>query len=489
MKIAHLSSEVSPFAKTGGLGDVLGALPKAQAKLGDDVTVWMPLYRQVWETLSRLGQFPEKATEPFDVLVGGTHFHVGVLRTHLPHNGVPVYLIGQDECFDRPQLYSLDYFGRDDGITRYTVFVRAVLGAMQRMWLTPDVLHAHDWHTVLGAMALAWDQPKNWVFNQTATVLTIHNMAYQGVYDPSLFPLLGLPSAVAPLLEHHGALNLMKGGLLAADEITAVSPTFAKEIMTPTGGFGLDSIVRSRADDVAGIVNGIDHEVWDPAIDMRIPFHYDIVRIGAKRQNRRALLEHVGMDPEDDGLLLGLVGRLVPQKGYELFFPIVDELLAAGIRIIFLGSGEPHLEKNIHFYSNNRVGRFWGYVGFREELVHLIEAGSDAFVMPSLFEPCGLNQLYSLRYGTPPIVRKVGGLADTVIPYDGTNRNVATGFGFDEASPEALRDVIFLAQKCHADQQLWTQLATNAMRQDYSWEASAQKYADLYARVLKKKRG
>lgn len=487
VRIAHLSAEVSPFAKTGGLGDVLGALPKAQAALGHDVSVWMPMYRQVWETLGRIGQYPEKAVEPFAVRLGDVEYQVGVMRSHLPGSEVPIYFVAQNELFDRPTIYGLDYFGTDDGLTRYALFVRAAFRAMHSLWAAPEVLHAHDWHAALAPMALAWDQPRDWIFNRTVSVLTIHNLAYQGVYDPSLFPRLGLPSSVAGMLGWNGALNLMKGALLAANQITAVSPAFAQEIMTPLGGFGLDPIVRARKTDLAGIVNGIDVDVWNPSTDPRIPYHYETETIGVKRQNRRALLSHAGLDPDDDGLVIGAIGRLVEQKGFQLLFPIVDSLLAAGIRIIFLGSGETALEQQLHYYSNNRTGRFWAYVGFREDLAHLIEAGVDALIMPSLFEPCGLNQLYSLRYGTPPIVRRTGGLADTVTPYNGWNREVATGFTFDEPTPLALRNAIYWAQHCYRDMPLWTQIAVNGMRQDFSWQASAEKYIDLYERVMVRK--
>jgi starch synthase len=484
MRIAHLSAEVSPFAKSGGLGDVVGALPKAQAALGHEVSVWMPLYRQVWDTLGRLGHYPDKVVEPFTIHLGPVQFRVGVLRTKLPGSEVPLYLIGQNECFDRPQIYSFDYHGHDDGLTRYALFVRAAFHTMHHLWNAPQVIHAHDWHTALAPMALAWDQPKDWVFNRTASILTIHNLAYQGIYAPGLFSRLGLPPAVAPMLDWHGALNLMKGALVSADAITAVSPTFAREIMNASGGFGLDPVARARGGDVTGIVNGIDVDVWNPATDARIPYHYDAERIGVKRQNRRALLERVGMDPDEENLVLGIVGRLTHQKGYELLFPIVEALLSRGIRIIFLGSGEAPLEQQVHHFSNSHVGRFWGYVGFREDLVHLIEAGSDAFVMPSLFEPCGLNQLYSLRYGTPPIVRRTGGLADTVEGYNGRNRATATGFSFDAATPKALYDTIVWAQRCYRDMELWTQIAVNGMRRDFSWQASAKKYTALYQSVL-----
>lgn len=484
MRIAHLSSEVAPFAKTGGLGDVVGALPKYQAALGHDVQVYMPLHRDVWKTLSKLGSQPELATEPFRVQAGSTVYDVGVLRTTIPDSNVPLFLIGQNELFDRPNIYSPDYFQRDDGITRFSVFVRAALATMERLWLTPDILNAHDWHAALAPMALRFDEPRNWVFARTKTILTIHNLAYQGVYAPQTFANLGLPASVSSQVEFDGAVNLMKGGIVAADAITTVSPNFGREIMSPKGGFGLDGMLRMRSDSFAGILNGIDTDVWSPSKDNRIPVHYDASSIEKKRDNKRSLLERVGMDPNDGGFVIGAIGRLTEQKGYDTFFPIIGELLNAGIRVVFLGSGEKELEQKVAQFSYHGEGRFWGYVGYHEDLAHLIEAGIDAFVMPSRFEPCGLNQMYSLAYGTPPIVHMVGGLADTVEPYNGRNRESATGFGYYEPTASALRDTIFWARECYRDARLWTEIAQNGMAKDFSWWRSAEKYLQVYEAVL-----
>jgi len=397
---------------------------------------------------------------------------------------VPLYLIGSDAHFNRPQIYSPDIFGSDDGLIRYTIFVRAVFEAMKRLWKVPDILHAHDWHTTLAPMILAWDQNKDWPFNSTRSVLTIHNMAYQGWSSTSQFPLLQLPPETLPLIQSGGALNLMKGGLLSANLITAVSPTFAHEITTPDGAFGLDGVLRSRSQDLVGILNGIDPKVWNPRVDSRIPRNYDLDSVGLKRENRAALLKFAGMDPSDGGMVIGIVGRLTEQKGYDLLFPVLWELIGQGVRFVFLGSGENHLEQSIRYFSHDARGRFWGYVGFQEDLAHLIEAGADAFLMPSRFEPCGLNQMYSLAYGTPPIVRRVGGLADTVVGYNGWNRDAATGFTFDAATPQALRDTVLWARTCYANPRLWTNLVANGMRQDFSWTRSAMQYLEAYRRLL-----
>jgi len=477
MRIAHLSAEVTPFAKSGGLGDVAGALPKAQAELGHDVTVWMPLYREVRESMRKLGIEAEPACEPFRV----GNQEVGILRTKLPHSEVPLFLVGADEYFDRKHIYSPSTSGEDDGIVRYSLFVRAVFAAMHKLWNAPEILHAHDWHMALAPMAIAWDRPRDWIFSGTKSVLTIHNLAYQGMYPRSMFGALGLPGDALPLVDFDGAINLMKGGIVAADVITAVSPTFAREITTPDGGFGLDPLLRLRSDRLIGIVNGIDPLIWNPAIDPKIARNYDLHSIEGKLDNRKALLDSLGMDGDDRGFVVGIVGRLTHQKGFDLLFPVLGDLVGAGIRFAMLGSGEPDLENKMHEYSGSR---FWAYVGFSDDLAHRIEAGADAFLMPSRFEPCGLNQLYSLAYGTPPIVRRVGGLADTVIGFDGHNRERATGFTFEDATPFALRDTVLWAQRCYQDPMLWTQLALNGMSQDFSWKHSAEMYCEVYRRVM-----
>jgi len=428
MKIAHLSAEVSPFAKTGGLGDVVGALPIAQAQLGHDVTVWMPYYRQVRAELGKRGITPEVATEPFNVELGFNTWPVGIMRTVLPGSQVPLYLVGCDPLFDRPQIYAPNAFGADDGIVRYSVFVRAVMESMRRLRLVPQLLNAHDWHAALAPMSICWDRPRDWHFGETATVLTLHNLAYQGVYHPNDFVHLGLPQEWEPATLWKGDINLMKAGLLAADGITAVSPTFAWEITTHDGSFDLDRIVSYRANDLVGIVNGIDTQVWNPEVDPKIPHHFSRSDMRGKAAHRRPLLTMAGLARER--------------------------------------------------------GRVWSYIGFDETRAPLIEAGSDTFLMPSRFEPCGLNQLYSLAYGTPPIVRRVGGLADTVTGYDGKNADVATGFSFDLVDPLALRDTVRWAKQCFADKALWSRLMANGMAQDFSWRRSAESYLAFYERTI-----
>jgi starch synthase len=484
MKIAHLSAEAAPLAKTGGLGDVVGALPIAQARLGHQVTVWIPFYRQVREELSRRSVTPDQALGPFRIDLGFEPHEAEILLTRLPGSSVPLYMVRSDRFFDRPFYYDLDIHKEDDGIKRFSVFVRAALSALCRLDLVPDVLHAHDWHAAPAPMALAWDRPRDPLFAKTASMLTIHNIAYQGVYEPRDFPYLGLPADRLPATLWRGGVNLLKGGLLAADMVTAVSPSYGREIATPEGGAGLDPVVVHRQPSIVGILNGIDTGVWDPARDTKIPYNYSINDFSNKLGNRKALLAAAGMDPGDPGLVVGLVGRLAEQKGYDLFFPVLPELAAQGIRFVFLGSGEQHLEWQARHWQAALPGRFWARIGFDDTLAHLIEAGSDAFLMPSRFEPCGLGQLYALAYGTPPIVRRVGGLIDTVVPYDGRNADRATGFGFEQVDPLALRDAVSWASHCFRDPALWRRLMRNGMALDYSWNRSAERYLEIYRAMI-----
>jgi starch synthase len=484
MRVVHLSAEVSPFAKTGGLGDVVGALPKAQAEEGHQVQVWMPYYRAARDYLRTRNLQPHWVMDPIQVDVGFQRWQAGILRVDLPGSAVPVFMVGLDELFDRKHVYSPAPDGRDDGILRYSVFTRVVLEALRRMGTPPDVLHCHDWHTTPALMALAWDRPRDGFFARTGTVLTIHNLAYQGIYSPQMFTWLGFPAQSAGGVTWDGALNLMKGGIVSAGAITAVSPTFADEIRSEDGGFHLDGMLRARGAAVVGILNGVDTRVWNPRTDGRIPANYDADNLSPKLENRRALLALAGMDKEDRGLVVGVVSRLTRQKGLDLLFPVLPELLGDGIRFVCLGSGDDDQERDLAYWGSAAPGRFFGYVGFSDELAHLIEAGVDAFLMPSRFEPCGLSQMYSLLYGAVPIVRRVGGLADTVRGFHGGGNVMnANGFTFDEASPQALRETVRWAHRCYRDPVLWTRLMRNGMTEDHSWARSSARYTAVYNAV------
>jgi len=485
VRVTHLSAECVPFAKTGGLGDVVGALPKAQAARGHDVDVFLPFHLEAAEWYRRRLSWPEQALPPFEVSLLGRPHTVGLLRGTLPGSTVPVYFVAHDPLFHRTRLYAPSETGRDDGLWRFTLFVRAALEAMRRMGRRPELLHVHDWHPALAVMLAAWSSWRDRWFDDVASVLTIHNVAYQGVYGPSEFRILGLPPEAwtGGGVEFGGDVNLLKGAIVAADMITAVSPTYAWEITTREGGAGLDGILRMRSDRLVGILNGVDTSVWNPATDPAIAARYSLRDLSGKLLCRRDLCRIAGLDPDDDGLVLGSVGRLTDQKGFDLLMGAAPELIRRGVRIVLLGSGEPQLEHALRMLAAHHPGRAAAFVGYSEELAHKIEAGADAFVMPSRFEPCGLNQMYSLAYGTPPIVRRVGGLADSVAGFDGRNLDRGTGFVFEDPSSHALAAEILRAQGLFHHPDGWRRLLANGMTQDFSWDRSAAAYDAVYRRA------
>ena len=482
MRITHLSAECVPFAKTGGLGDVVGALPKAQAARGHDVDVFLPFHLEAAEWYRRRLSWPDQAIPPFEISILGRRYTVGLLRGTLPGSTVPVYFVAHDPLFHRTRLYAPNDSGRDDGLWRFALFVRAAIEAMRRMGRRPEILHTHDWHPALAVMLGAWSSWRDRWFDDVASVLTIHNVSYQGVYGREEFPALGLPPEVwtGGAVEFAGAVNLLKGAIVAADMITAVSPTYAWEITTPEGGAGLDAILRTRRDRLVGILNGVDTTVWNPSVDDAIAKHYSLADLSGKAACRRDLLRLSGFDPDDTGMVLGSVGRLTDQKGFDLLMGAAPELIRRGVRLVLLGSGEPQLEHAIRRLAAQHPGRAAAFVGYSEELAHKIEAGSDAYVMPSRFEPCGLNQMYSLAYGTPPIVRRVGGLADSVAGFDGHNLDRGNGFVFESPSAHELAAEILRAQGLFHHPGAWNRLIVNGMVQDFSWDRSAAAYDAVY---------
>ncbi len=482
MKICHLSAECMPFAKTGGLGDVAAALPRAQWAAGNDVEIWLPFHLQAAEWYRRRHSWPALGCEPLRIEILGQSYEVGILRGQLPASQVPVYFVAHDPFFQRGPIYAADPTGRDDGLWRFTLFVRAALTAMKKLGRRPQILHCHDWHPALAPMLGAWSSYRDRWFDEIASVLTIHNLHHQGTYEPSLFPALGLPAETAPLVSHHGAVNLLKGALVAADMITTVSPTYAWEIRTREGGQGLDELLHARADRLVGILNGIDPSEWDPAVDPHLVARYSAADLRGKAQCRRALCEAAGLAADDPGMILGAIGRLTEQKGFDVLLDAVPQLLAAGTRIVMLGSGDSQLERRMLGYAAAHPGRFHAWLGYDEARAHSIEAGADSFIMPSRFEPCGLNQLYSLAYGTPPIVRHTGGLADTVIAYHGHNLDSANGFSFHDLTPAAIVGTVAWARQAMA-QGAWPQLVENAMRADFSWQRAEEHYAEVYRRA------
>ncbi len=483
MQIVFATAEVSPIAKTGGLGDVCGSLPKELASLGHDVTIFMPFYRQAREYFQREGIEPEPIVTT-TISWANWSAEATYLQATLPGSDVPLFLVGNDYFYDRDQIYA-SRNGFHDYLHRYTFLCRAVIRGCELFDLSPDILHCHDWHTALLPLYLHSGLRSAYQFRNTRSVYTIHNLNYQGVAGAEAFSLTGLHSRywAADSIEHFGELNPMKGGIIFADEVTTVSPNYAREIQTPQYGAGLDGVLRSVSYKLTGILNGIDVDEWDPVSDPYLEANFEIDKLHGKTISKRMLVREAGLRYKARTPMLAVISRLVHQKGFQILLPIFGKLLEAGSQAVVLGSGEHSFEEGFE-----RIGRQYKqscrvWTTFDNELAHRIYAGCDLLLMPSFYEPCGLNQMYALRYGALPVVRLTGGLADTVIPFDGTNKAAATGFGFVTPSSEDLYFATWAGMLNYKDSRLWKTLQHNGMSKDFSWAKSATQYDAIYKRA------
>jgi starch synthase len=475
-KILFASSEVHSLVKTGGLADVSASLPMALHELGEDVRIIMPAYRAC---LAILDDAVVVATLKLD----GYLWPVEILQSTLPDSDVVLWLLNSPYHFDRDGGPYGQADGTDwpDNAARFALFSRAIAAvAMNDAGLDwqPDILHCNDWQTGL-APALISALP-----NRPATVFTIHNLAYQGLYPRDAFDALDLPASLWHMegVEFFDLLSFMKGGLLFADQITTVSPSYATEICTAEYGYGLEGLLRLRAEQgrLSGILNGIDHQEWNPKSDPYITKTYSARKITDKKANKKALQQQFSLPVEEEALLFGFISRLVPQKGIDLTIAAIQALLTEGalVQLVCLGSGEAEYERELQVLRARFPGKVAVTIGYDEKLAHQIEAGVDAFLMPSRFEPCGLNQLYSLRYGTLPIVRNTGGLADSVV--DAEQLGLGTGFKFDEATSVALFVTLKRAEALFKQPEIWQKMQVTAMETDFSWQNSAAEYQRLY---------
>jgi starch synthase len=486
MRVLLASAEVTPFSKVGGLGDVAGALPKALQKIGVDVGVITPLYGSI--SKERFGLEPTPATAPFEVPVGATSWPAQVWHAPLPGTTVPVYFIASTAFFDRPGIYQDPETGRgyEDEAERFAFFSRGVLRACEILDLAPDILHLNDFHTSLVVGYLRYRPTEHPRVASSRTVFTIHNLGYQGVFPLSLGETVGLPpEASAPMapLEFNHKANLMKLGVALADAVTTVSPTYALEIQrSPDLGMGLQGVLRHRSTSVTGILNGIDYEIWNTEHDPHIAAPYSVDDLSGKAENRARLLQTFGWEDQGDGPVVAMIGRLAAQKGWDLVLEAGRRMVKLGVRLAVLGTGDSTYERGLVQLSKRHPNRVGAALRFDEGLAHLMEAGADIFLMPSRYEPCGLNQMISLRYGTIPVVRDTGGLSDTITEYDpATGRG--TGFLFKEYSAESMLKALVRAVKVFRQPELWSGVVRNAMLEDHSWESSAKAYLQLYERV------
>ncbi len=478
MKILFASSEAVPLVKTGGLGDVSGSLPLALHRLGHDVRLVMPAYS---DAVARISDVEPLGSLPVPRAPGGVRLLGGTLDDSM----VPVYLVDAPGLFDRAGNPYVGPDGRDwpDNALRFGTLCRVAseiaLGHSGLGW-QPDLVHANDWQTGLIAPFLAD------VAGRPATLFTIHNLSYQGLFDRPTFDALGLPGHwwTPECVEFFSHLSFIKGGISRSDIVTTVSPTYAAEIRQPALGYGLHGLLSHRADRLYGILNGIDYDLWNPQTDPAIPQRFSADSFHDKGPNKTRIQQIFGLEQRADVVLFGHIGRLVEQKGIDLILTVLPRLMTqTDAQLAILGSGNAALEELIRAASAQYPGRVGVRLGYDEPLSHLVEAGSDLFLMPSRFEPCGLNQLYSLRYGTVPIVHRTGGLADTVVEAteDNLAAGTATGFTFDEPTAEALWAAIARALELwHQPGIAWERLAVAGMREDYSWATSARRYEELY---------
>ena len=473
MRILFAAPEVVPFAKTGGLADVAGALPKALRELGHDVRIIMPRYRAIDAKKLKLTPRLDGA----------------VLEGRLPNASVPVYFVEQPRLFDRDGLYQDKGADFPDNLERFSAFSQAVLSAIPKLKWQPDVVHCHDWQTALVCAHLGWTASSDRFWRSAGTVLTVHNLAYQGLFPPESWPLTKLPAAHFGIegLEFYGKINVLKGGLVSADLLTTVSPTYAKEIQTPEVGCGLEGVLASRREALVGILNGIDPDEWNPKTDADLAARYGPGKMAGKSLCKLALQKQQKL-PAQQVLVIGMIQRLAEQKGIDIFTQAAEELMGLPVQIVILGTGDPVYHDKLQHLAARYPQTLSVNLRFDNALAHQIEAGADAFLMPSRFEPCGLNQMYSMRFGTVPIVRRVGGLEDTVVDVSPQTlqAGTATGFVFDDYSAPALLEAVKRAVAAFRDHDLWTALIRHGMQQDFSWDRSARDYVAVYERAITK---
>jgi len=480
LKIAFAATECVPYAKTGGLADVAGSLPIDLTEFGCEIKVFIPKYSRIDESMYGLkynwniGEMPIRIND----VIRSVHIH----QSNLPNSKIEVYFIDCPHYFYRHRIYTDD----PDEDERFTLFSKAIIETLQRLQWVPDVIHCNDWQTGLLPLLIkdnySWDK----MFDNTATLFTIHNIGYQGLFSKSVLTsaeIDGKHFYSGGPVEQNGAVSFMKAGVSFSDLINTVSNTYAHEILTSEYGVGMELALNNRKADLYGVLNGADYNVWNPETDPHLPYHYTINDLSGKYLNKRFLLKHFGIEPDENIPLIGIVSRMVLQKGFDIFTEALNDLMRLDAQWIILGSGEDRFESLFRWLSNEIPSKVGAYIGYNDELSHLIEAGSDMFLMPSRYEPCGLNQIYSLKYGTVPIVRKTGGLADTVKDWDEQNHygfKDGNGFSFYDYSGFALFKSVERAVNTFKHKNIWKKIQTNGMKADFSWAKSAEKYIELY---------
>ena len=480
MKIVFAASEMTPLCKTGGLADVVGALPPVLASKGHEIHVMLPGYgsidREAWGFNAR--------SDRQGIYLGQTV--TALTMSSAEYRGVQVHLLENADFFSRQGLYGDENGDYGDNDMRFIFYSRATVEAMKKLGIRPDIVHGHDWQAGLVMTYLATLYRQDPFFADTRTLFTVHNLGYQGIFSFGAFTLTGLSVSEFhwQKMEYYGNVSLLKGGLVYADALSTVSRTYAREVATPAGGLGLDGVFYERKDSLHGIVNGIDTDMWDPSGDPKIPAAYSYDDLGGKKTCRAALLEKAGLNAKAGDMVIGIVSRLDDQKGFDIIESAIDQIVSLGVRLIVLGTGTLRHHEAMTALQERYPDSISVFLRFDEGLAHLIYAGSDAFLMPSRYEPCGLGQLIAMRYGTLPIVRSTGGLADTVVDLTQDPRT-GNGFAFTDYSPGTLADAVERAVDSFGKKgrSRWTNAMRRAMLGDYSWTAAAAKYIDLYESI------
>jgi starch synthase len=479
-RIALLTSEATPFAKTGGLADVTGALAKYLHGAGHDVRLFMPLYSSIDRARWHLARVPGFADLPLQF--GGHAWRFDLWSGVVPQSGAPALFVDCPALYARPAIYTSD----PDEHLRYLALTHAVFEVCIRSAWSPRIMHFNDWHTAFGPLLLKTIHAGNKLFERTRSVLTIHNIGYQGMFGAAQAGDIGLGAFAGWLHQddlRHGRVNSLKHGVMYADAITTVSPTYAREILTPQFGMGLEGALRERGSVLSGILNGVDYDDWDPGHDRFLPRPYSAQSLDLKAGLKQEFLQRLHLRFGPRTALFGVVSRFTAQKGFDLLFDTLPAVLSRrDLCLVALGNGEAKYEGFFTSLQQRFPERVVYHRGYSEEMAHWIEAASDVFLMPSLYEPCGLNQMYSLRYGTIPIVRRTGGLADSVEMWDGANQT-GTGIVFNDFNTEAMSWAMNTAFDLYAKPKTWHQLMQNAMAQDFSWQRQGALYVDLYSRL------
>lgn len=482
MKIVFVAPEMAPFAKTGGLADVAGTLPKEIQALGHEVICFLPKYKKVDSN-----QWPLKTVMDRLQIPIGSEVETGRVHGYSDPSGVKVYFIDQPEFFSRDELYGTPMGDYPDNDHRFVFFQRGVLEALRKLGYKIDVIHCHDWQTGLIATYLKTLYANDPFFAKTKSVFTIHNLAYQGNFPPDSLPITGLSWNEFKLerLEFYGKVSFLKGGLVYADALTTVSPRYSKEIQTKEYGCGMEGVLQTRKEDLVGIFNGIDPKEWDPESDPDIPAHFSLKKLEGKAANKAALQKenHFKVDPKIP--LFGIVTRLADQKGLDILSVSIEGMMKRGIQLVLLGTGDEKYHHLLQDLAKKHPHQLGAHILFDPRMAKRIYAGSDVFLMPSRYEPCGLGQLISYRFGTVPLVRATGGLADTVHDFN-LKTGEGTGFVFKEYEAKKFLETVDRALQVFKDPKLWFKLMKNGMKSDFSWRASAKQYVALYEKVKRK---